>query len=934
MEFLSLLIAIAAIVTALLSHSRITDLKLQIKRLRRDFENMQRLNQASQPLRARETAPVKAAALKSAQPQKSQDLKAWPAQASLITPTPPTKAQAAAKSKTSANAKKPRKSFEEALGAQWSVWVGGLALFLGAVFLLRYSIEAGVFTPAMRVIMASVLGIALLVASEWLRRIDQGGETPFHLAGKLGPKRSEKSPEKNDATDDAPQDVKVARSLVLETAYIPGILAAAGIFALLGAAYTSYALYDFITPTPAFILLGLLSLGAIALSLRHGPILAALGLAASLVTPLLVQTEVPSVYLLYGYLIIVAAAAISAARMRQWGWLTLVTLASLLGWSLLSSDAAESPSTLPVWYGFLGLSFLANIWLASRAPSTKPALAEFARAKTAPKGLSDWAHGPMTAIAWGGIAALLIITVLTAASSSFDSAFSRLDYTMGLCGAVGFFAASYVMRPQKEHVFSGAAVGAIAIWTAASSGFDLTLLIATGLLVSAAVIFLTTRPIFAAAKDETAPRPNPAFALFAAAFPLIIFVIMDMLVPDMSGKLAAAIILGFAVVNGAIAYLLRGKAGLTDHASVFAIGAGIVYVIAAFYAFDGLPLTFALLGGLVIAALAAWKLGDTLLRIFVPAFAGLSAAHSLLLQLPSADSLSERIIINELWIYFALPATLCAGAAWVLGKRRTDLWSEGLKALALAFAALFVVFQIRHIMNGGQIYASRLSFDELALQVLTGLCFTLGGAKVGQQKIDIKGKLDENLIPALMTGLSMLSLFAFALGVCLVKAPLFNGDEVINGNFALNSLTLGYLVPAIILAAIGVMGQNKRPEWYIRAVFAAAAISVVMFVTSMIRYGFVGRDISLPTSLPAGLELYAISAAWLALGIGALIAGMKMGRQDVRLASAALITLTVLKAFLIDMASLEGVLRAMSFVVLGLVLIVIGRVYQKVLLRP
>jgi len=49
------------------------------------------------------------------------------------------------------------------------------------------------------------------------------------------------------------------------------------------------------------------------------------------------------------------------------------------------------------------------------------------------------------------------------------------------------------------------------------------------------------------------------------------------------------------------------------------------------------------------------------------------------------------------------------------------------------------------------------------------------------------------------------------------------------------------------------------------------------------------------------------------------------------MASAIVIVLTVFKAFFVDMASLEGVLRALSFVVLGVVLIVIGRVYQRLL---
>ena len=41
--------------------------------------------------------------------------------------------------------------------------------------------------------------------------------------------------------------------------------------------------------------------------------------------------------------------------------------------------------------------------------------------------------------------------------------------------------------------------------------------------------------------------------------------------------------------------------------------------------------------------------------------------------------------------------------------------------------------------------------------------------------------------------------------------------------------------------------------------------------------------------------------------------------------------LTVLKVFLIDMSNLEGILRALSFIGLGAVLIGIGLFYQKIL---
>ena len=46
---------------------------------------------------------------------------------------------------------------------------------------------------------------------------------------------------------------------------------------------------------------------------------------------------------------------------------------------------------------------------------------------------------------------------------------------------------------------------------------------------------------------------------------------------------------------------------------------------------------------------------------------------------------------------------------------------------------------------------------------------------------------------------------------------------------------------------------------------------------------------------------------------------------------AGLLTLTTLKGFLLDMAELDGALRPLSFIGLGVVLLGIGRLYQTVL---
>jgi len=78
-------------------------------------------------------------------------------------------------------------------------------------------------------------------------------------------------------------------------------------------------------------------------------------------------------------------------------------------------------------------------------------------------------------------------------------------------------------------------------------------------------------------------------------------------------------------------------------------------------------------------------------------------------------------------------------------------------------------------------------------------------------------------------------------------------------------------------------------------------------------------------------ELYTYSIVWLALGIAMLIAGILAGRRVLRLVSGGIIMLVTVKVFLVDMSSLTGILRALSFIGLGGCLVAVGLFYQKLL---
>ena len=239
----------------------------------------------------------------------------------------------------------------------------------------------------------------------------------------------------------------------------------------------------------------------------------------------------------------------------------------------------------------------------------------------------------------------------------------------------------------------------------------------------------------------------------------------------------------------------------------------------------------------------------------------------------------------------------------------------------MAGFALFAVFQIRHLSNSGEVYADSLGHAEMGLQISIGLCFTLAGLSKRFAGNFVLSKIAEVI--------SYITLAAFALGALFFISPFFATGENITGNIVFNSLTTGLLVPTILLGLCAVVARGKRPKVYINILCGLALAGALTWVTAMIRFLFNGPKINLWTVNFGPMELWTISTVWLAFGITLLALGVWRKEQALRIASGVVIILTVLKAFLLDMSGLEGVLHALSFVALGLILIVIGRAYQR-----
>ncbi len=190
---------------------------------------------------------------------------------------------------------RPPADFESLVGGRLPIWIGGLALVIGGIFLVRLSIEAGWLTPAIRTAFAAVFAVALLAASEIARRLP--------------------------ATRD---DARVGQ-----------VLAGAGIASAYATLYLAVALYHLAGPSVGFALMLAITALGLFLAVRHGPPTAVMALIGGFVAPMVAGYDAAGIGPLLGYLAVFVAALLALAIVRGWAWLALSAMAAAFGWAAL-----------------------------------------------------------------------------------------------------------------------------------------------------------------------------------------------------------------------------------------------------------------------------------------------------------------------------------------------------------------------------------------------------------------------------------------------------------------------------------------------------------------------------------------------------------------------------------------------------------------------
>jgi uncharacterized membrane protein len=774
--------------------------------------------------------------------------------------------------------------FEERLGTRWVVWVGGLTLALGGFFMVRYSIEQGLLGPGVRTLLGGLFALVLLAAGEWTRR-------------KEG----------------------ISTIAALPIANIPAILTAAGTAVAFATVYAAYALYDFLVPATAFILLGLVALGTLAAALLHGPALAGLGVAAAFLTPILVSSEKPDFWALYLYLAIVTAAAFGLARIRLWRWLAVTTIVFATLWTFPGLEAGPSmlgPHTFHVIAGFV----LASLLVVCGFMFGPPAEA-----------------GRIEPISSGSLAATLFAATLIVLNSD------HADLALIVFGLL--VAGTLYVAWRAE-----AATGAIA----AASGFVAIVFLEWAVRGNPDMLVLPGGPlpgIGPNATDGSVSLHLISAAVFAAGFG-----VCGLLAQGRSASATVSVVWSSVAVFTPLALLIALYARIAhlDRSIPFAILA--VVLAAAFGAATelltrrdsrpgqaisialfatgtlaamALALTFALEKGWLTIALSLMSLGTAwismqrpipFLRWLAAILAGVVVARIAYEPRIVGDAVGTAPILNWLLWGYGIPALSFWTASIFLRRRADDPPLRMVESAAILFTVLLAFLEIRHAVNGGDVYRDTAGLTEVALQVCVALAMA-----IGLERLRIRtGSIVHNVSAILLTGFAGLaSLF----GLLFLDNPMLWPADV--GGVFINRILLGYAMPSILALLLSYAVAGRRAAAYANTIAASALVLALTYLTLEIRRLYHGPIL---TSGPTGdAEQYTYSVTWLAFGVLLLGTGVIFNSQRARLASAVVIALTILKAFLIDMSTLTGVYRALSFMCLGLVLVAIGWLYQRIL---
>ncbi|MET0310339.1 MAG: DUF2339 domain-containing protein [Sphingomonas sp.] len=657
------------------------------------------------------------------------------------------------------------------------------------------------------------------------------------------------------------------------------VLAGAGVASLYGTLYMAAALYHLIAPLTAFIAVALVTAAAMALSLRHGPPTAVMALLGGFAAPLVAGFDAAGIVPLLVYLALFTAALFGLAVHRGWGWLALAASVAGFAWiNFLLLALGGDPDDLSAVGGFTML-------LAAGAGAALPAAGmrnPWLRVAPLIAGLVQLvALAP--ALDFGGVAWSFYVVL---AAAALLLSWRQRVYQPGALAALGFLLvleALALLQPERSATPVAAAIAAL---------------------------------LFALPGHVLSPRKGawPMLALGGTAGPLLT---AHACAPSLlSAPIWGVLELLAAAACASLAWRLRSDKDDPALIGASALAGLLVTLGLAQFLPDAwlaIPMTLALV------ALAAWARVARAPTLFaLPALPFVAALVAAALPIIALADLVFGSVAGDRLPYLRLPElgtllralALPVAAALLLlldppqfGRARRVV---GAAAITIGILLLYAV--AKHIFAIATLPRFvELGFLERAL--FTQACLATGWLL-----------LRKGWLRSLGGVLFTLGLCRFIWFDCVVLDPAWIEQRV--GSIPLANA-------AVLHAALTAFWLWTLPAR--RPIRVTAALLTLVAALAAVRQAAHG---SLLTGPIGTAENGGYSAALLAIALFWLWRGIATAVHDLRIAGLALLTLVTFKVFLVDASALDGVLRILSFLGLGVALIGIGWAYGRFVGKP
>ena len=683
-------------------------------------------------------------------------------------------------------------------------------------------------------------------------------------------------------------------------------LAAGGSITMFAALLSALHLFHMFNPGIVFFALALVALATMALAIYHGPVLAIIGILGAYLVPLMVGGGPGNALIVLGYTTIISAAALLLLRFvyREWLWLGVV--AGGLGWWLLTimdSDVDGLRGVYLTVFAYLMIAVPTADWFLKQTREGRqgePFIKRYFVATNRMEGLLP--------------ASLLLVILCQCFSIAFlgyTDSMAVVNWTplaVLLCISAG--RRNYLgLHPWILLILS------IVAWLL--SRYDFARFITFNDLKSNSFYWYCGITAFTysalALFNIYTKRDRPLWVSLAVLAPLLFlslaYVLTEKLDTSLNWSIIAAILGAFYL---GLAATTMNKLEKDIIPAWLIIGGHLGYSLAVAMYFRQASMTLALAAQVVTLSwvISRFQLASIgwLLKIVVAIVITRLTLNPWLLSYPTDVHWS-------LWTYGGSTVCCLLGGLLLRSRPQLQMWAYGATVHLLA---LTVWAETRYWLYDGNVYAAEYKFIEAVINqnifAVMGLVYYF------------RERFSQALAKLYRIYSMILISFATLNFSLIVAATLFSKSwiwaNVGNGKI-FNILLLAFGTPVVLGYLVH--------RFYLPGVrkFAAifTAVSLFIFVSLEIRHLWQGH---VRLSIPAlDTELYTYSAVWLVIAVAATLGGIwRFGRECYR-AGMLLLVVVIAKLFLVDMDGLEGLLRVASFMGMGLALLGIAYLHQR-----